>query len=404
MIRNPSRGRWLTLGAVLVLATALIAPVAAQDENSSPEGVTWRLTGYQVDETVAPVPLGIDATLLLQDGQASGSGGCNTFNGTYGLDGTSLTFGDEISTTLMLCEEEVQAVEDAYLAALPEVAGWAISAGVLTLTDDLGTVLLTFEVPAISLTSSQLALLVTTLAGLRTDADTLRTDLDALRAELLGLNVPRLRDRIRELEQGATELQDQVDALEGGRTNSGGSTFSRGERILLEGIPERIADRCQPLRSGLPKGTLAAVRCTPATSTVATIDYHLMAGDDAAAAFADDMDTFNVPEVTSERGTCEFGVKSQQVLIGGGWQSEGCYRTSGRAEVRFVDNATDCRQLQVGDKRLRSPAYYIALQGTSGDVSAVHAWATRDVDAGRLTSIANAIPRPSERLSPSCPT
>ena len=138
---------------------------------------------------------------------------------------------------------------------------------------------------------------------------------------------------------------------------------------------------------------------------MASIDYHLMEGDDAATAFADDMDTFDVPEVTSERGTCEFGVKSQQVLVGGGWQSEGCYRTSGRAEVRFVDNATDCRQLQVGDKRLRSPAYYIALQGTSGDVSAVHAWATRGSDdAGRLTSIADAIPRPDERLSPSCPT
>ena len=186
MIRNPSRGRWLTLGVVLVLAAALVPPVAAQDDEQQPGGrhlAAHRLPGRT--RRSRPVPLDVDATLLLQDGQASGSGGCNTFNGTYVLDGTSLTFGDEISTTLMLCEEAVQAVEDAYLAALPEVAGWAISGGVLTLTDDVGTVLLTFEVPSISLTGSQLALLVTTLAGLRTDADALRTELDALRTELL---------------------------------------------------------------------------------------------------------------------------------------------------------------------------------------------------------------------------
>jgi heat shock protein HslJ len=402
MIRNRSHALWLSVGVALALLAALVTPVAAQDANSSPEGATWRLTSYLAEETLTPVPLGTDATLLLQNGQATGSAGCNTFSGTYVLDGTSLTFGEQISTTLVLCEGDAQTVEDAYLAALPNVTGWAISDGVLQLTDDAGAVLLTFEVPDISLTDAQLELLVTTLAGLRTDADTLRTDVDALRTELDGLNVPRLRDRIRELEQGAADLQDQVDALKGGNNGGGGSGFSRAERILLEGIPGRIADKCQPLRSGLPKGALAAVRCTPATSDVASVDYTLMNGDDAAAAFADEMQTFNVPEVTTERGTCEFGVKSQQVLVGGGWQAEGCYRTSGKAEVRFVDNATDCRQLQVGDKRLRSPAYYIALQGTSGDVATVHEWATRGAE-GRLVSIAQAIPRPNAPVSPSCP-
>jgi hypothetical protein len=212
---------------------------------------------------------------------------------------------------------------------------------------------------------------------------------------------------VRVLEQGAAELQDQVDELaRTGNTDNGGNGFTRAEAILLEGVPTRIASRCVPLRSGLPKGTLAAVRCTPVTTEVASVDYHLMEGDDAAAAFRATMDTFNVPQASSEEGTCESGVKSQQVFVGSGWQSVGCYRTSGRAEVRFVDNATDCRQLRVGQKRLKSPTVYLALQGTSGDVAAVHAWATRNLSASssQLTSITQPIERPNEPLSPSCPT
>jgi heat shock protein HslJ len=400
MIRNRPRAVLQVVALSLALAASLSGPTAAQEEPATLEGVDWKLTGYLVDDVLTAVPLGTDATLRLEGGLATGSGGCNTFSGIYALDGTSITFGDEISTTLILCEEDVQAIEDAYLAALPLVASWAISDDVLQLSDDLGTITLTFEVPDISLTSSELAGLVATLAGLR-------LDIEALRTEMSRLNVDRLRERIIALEDGAEELQDEIDALEAaGRSNSGGNGFSRAEGILLEGIPTRIASTCVPLRSSLPKGALAAVRCTPATTAVASVDYHLMEGEDAAAEFTDTMDTFNVPQASSEETTCEFGVKSQQIWVGGGWQSEGCYRTAGRAEIRFVDNATECKQLKVGDKRLRSPAFYIALQGSGGDVAAAHAWATRNLGAAdsQVTSIVQRIKRPGERLSPSCPT
>ena len=50
-------------------------------------------------------------------------------------------------------------------------------------------------------------------------------------------------------------------------------------------------------------------------------------------------------------------------------------------------------------------AFLVALQGTTNDVAALHAWATRDLaeDARQLTSITRFIP---SRLgvSPSCPT
>ena len=223
---------------------------------------------------------------------------------------------------------------------------------------------------------------------------------------MLRLNVDRLRERVKALEAGAQELQGQVDALQESAGAASGNGFSQAEGILLEGIPTRIASRCVPLRAALPKGTYAAVRCAPDSAVVASVDYHLMEGDDAAAAFGATMQTFNVPEAASETETCEFGVKSQRVWIGNGWQSEGCYRAGERAELRFVDNATACRQLKVGQKRLGSPAIYIALQGASGDVKGVHAWATRNLAEGstQVTSITQPIERPGERVSPSCPS
>lgn len=389
---------FLTVALVLSMPTA----ATAQDVTIDPEGSVWKLTSYATDDGVVAVPFGISATLRLEAGLASGSGGCNTFNGSYQLDGASLTFSDEIATTLRLCAEEVQAVEDAFLAALTQVAGWAIAEDVLELSDQFGDAILTLEVPGISLTASELLGLVAIVEGLQSEIDTLRRDMTQL-------NVDRLRERIRVLERDAGELKDQVAALEEGATATIiplPNSFSAAETILLEAIPPRINSRCQPLRSELPKGAKAGLTCIPNSAAVASVAYYLLEGADAAAAFQDTMATFNVPDVTSESATCATGDKSQRIFIGRGWQSEGCYRTAERAELRFVDNATDCTQLTVDGKRLRSPALYIALQGTDGDVARVHGWATRSVDSGstQITSITQPIERPGERLSPSCPT
>ena len=115
------------LAALLAAMIVSLLPAAgsAQVVTLAPEGTHWKLTGYAQDGDFVSVPFGVSATLLMLGGQASGSGGCNTFTGTYQLVGPSLTFGDDLGQTLKLCvDADVQAVEDAYLAALPEVASW----------------------------------------------------------------------------------------------------------------------------------------------------------------------------------------------------------------------------------------------------------------------------------------
>lgn len=408
------RYRLVTTLLTILLLASLPAAAAAQEGTIDPEGTDWRLGSYRADlglpggETAA-VPFGVSATLLLEAGRAAGSGGCNTFSGAYQLDGDSLTFSDEFATTLKECGEDIQTIEDAYLAALPQVSGWSIAGDVLELTDGFGDTLLTFEVPSISLTATELAGLVAILSGLRSELVGLRSETDTLRRDMAGLDVDRLRDRIKVLERDSDRLQDQVAALEENATATPlppSTSFSAAETILLEAVPPRISGRCTPLRSELPKGAKAGLACVPNSAAVASVDYYLLEGSDAAAVFQDTMETFNVLEPTSESATCATGDKSQRIFIGRGWQSEGCYRTAGKAELRFVDNATDCRQLKVGGKRLQSPALYIALQGTDGDIARVHEWATRAAGSGstQLTSITQPIERPGERLSPSCPT
>lgn len=108
------------------------------------EGIAWLLSDYLVGgDAVASVPAGVIATLMLEDGMASGSGGCNTFSAEYTLDGSSLTFGP-IASTLMLCEGPGGEVETVYFAALAEVTGWYSDGGRLTLTDAEGLPLLGF--------------------------------------------------------------------------------------------------------------------------------------------------------------------------------------------------------------------------------------------------------------------
>jgi hypothetical protein len=291
-------------------------------------------------------------------------------------------------------------VEDTYLSWLPDVTDWSISNDVLELSDDFGDVLLAFEVRNIAWTASE-------MAGLMMTLNDMQAELDLLGERLDNVNIVRLRERIKTLEADNAELKKQIAAAPRATPRPQPTSFNKAERVLLEGIPQRIASRCAPMRDLLYTGTVAAVTCTPNTTAVASVQYYLMDGPDAASAFGDSMRLSNVAESTGPNDTCQKGRKSWRALIGNGWQSEGCYRDPGPiAHVHFVDNATDCRVLRVGGERLRSPAFYITLQDSSGDMARVYQWATRSVvgGSGRITSITQPIKRPGGNISPSCPT
>ena len=115
---------------------------AAPAGAASLEGATWTLSA----DTDLGVPLDdVDVTALFTDGRVAGTSGCNRYTGGYTLDGDALTISPGMAATMMACPAPQMAVEQAYLAALAEVAAWSVDGTTLTLADTAGTALLVFE-------------------------------------------------------------------------------------------------------------------------------------------------------------------------------------------------------------------------------------------------------------------
>ena len=114
---------------LLALAAAMLAGACGGDDDGPPlEGTEWALaSGVDVPEDADP------PTLLLEDGNASGFGGCNTFTGGDELDGDSISIGP-LAGTLMACEAQKMAVEGAYMPALEAADAWSIDGDELVLS------------------------------------------------------------------------------------------------------------------------------------------------------------------------------------------------------------------------------------------------------------------------------
>ena len=401
------RKRLVGLLVALSLVAGLPIMTSAQDDSETPEGTDWSLTSYLSDDSAdeMTVPFGVVATLRMEDGEATGSGGCNAFNGSYRLREDSLIFSDQLTRTLKLCEDEVQDVEDIYLSNLPKVSTWTITNGVLELYDEFDDVILTFEVPNVVLTAGQLASLMDTITQMQ-------ADIAAVDQRVDNVNIRVLRDRIKELEQDTARLKKQVGSAPRATPRPTGrptprppdqADFDKGERVLLRGIPARIASRCEPWRQIVPPGTVAAVRCTPNTNTTASVIYHLLEGADAQSAFSNEMAFRNVPESPGQ--ACANGNRGWRILDPDvGWVAEGCDRDPGPTVfMAFTDWATDCKRLNVGGTRLRNPAYYITLTGNHNDIARTYEWATRASLSlpGKITSIADDIPS-KLKVAPAC--
>lgn len=98
-----------------------------------------------------PVPGGIVATAIFgEDGSLTGSGGCNTFSGTYTVDGASLSVGP-LAATRMACEATGE-IEPAYLDMLQTATGWSVDGGTLTIDSTFPLVFSNGTAPEGSLT------------------------------------------------------------------------------------------------------------------------------------------------------------------------------------------------------------------------------------------------------------
>ena len=123
-------------GALQVRAVAQPAATATE---SPLGGTAWLVTGYNNGkEALVSVALDTELTLIFtEDGQVSGSAGCNNYTGGYTLDGDAITIGPLASTMMMCVEpENIMEQEAQFLAALQAATVFAIQGDMLEMRDD----------------------------------------------------------------------------------------------------------------------------------------------------------------------------------------------------------------------------------------------------------------------------
>jgi heat shock protein HslJ len=103
--------------------------------------VTWQATAYNNGkQAVVSVLAGSEITAIFsKDGQLSGSAGCNNYNTSYKVDGSSIQIGPA-ATTRMMCSDPqgVMEQESAYLKALEAAKTFEVVGKRLTIWGEAG--------------------------------------------------------------------------------------------------------------------------------------------------------------------------------------------------------------------------------------------------------------------------
>jgi len=144
------------VGATLLLAALLMScattePSQPPAEGPALPGTEWALTSLNGDALIK----GTQITLRFGDGSLEGSGGCNTYGGSYTADEESLSLSDLYWTEMACLEPEgVLDQELAYLNTLNTAGSYRLDAGQLELYDEAGTTILVFGPQGSALTAT----------------------------------------------------------------------------------------------------------------------------------------------------------------------------------------------------------------------------------------------------------
>lgn len=152
MIRR--RSSMLIVVAAFLAAACSSSGASGSASDAAPSGaasggslgpIQLAATSWTLVDLDGAVPANGGARLTLEfraDGSAGGTAGCNSYGGSYTLDGTTIAFGPLVSTK-MACEQPLMAMETTYLTALQATTSYGVDgSGNLVL---VGTATLTFS-------------------------------------------------------------------------------------------------------------------------------------------------------------------------------------------------------------------------------------------------------------------
>lgn len=121
------------------------SPEGSPGAETGLENTNWTLVSFGSPGAEQPLVEGSAITLMLAGGQAGGSGGCNSYGGTYQVNGNNISFG-QITSTLMACQDErITEQEQLYFAALESASQYQIEGDQLQIAYDNGNGLMIFE-------------------------------------------------------------------------------------------------------------------------------------------------------------------------------------------------------------------------------------------------------------------
>ena len=135
------------------LATLALAACSSAGESANLEGTLWALESYQnADGETVDAMLNSGARAEFENGEVSGTSGCNQFFGTYEVDGNSISIGP-LASTLMACPPPLMDQEFGFMTSFQSAATYEISSDTLTMSNANGDVVVTFlESEPLSLT------------------------------------------------------------------------------------------------------------------------------------------------------------------------------------------------------------------------------------------------------------
>jgi heat shock protein HslJ len=132
-------------GAMILIPLLLVAGCTGQAPEPRLSGTGWTLTDYVHNGTPVQALTTTKVTLDFgNDGQITGTAGCNHYFASYEVKGTAITIGQAGSTMMYCAEPGVMDQESAYLALLGQAKIIVVESDRLTLSDAKGTTILMF--------------------------------------------------------------------------------------------------------------------------------------------------------------------------------------------------------------------------------------------------------------------
>jgi heat shock protein HslJ len=139
-----SEHNWLKYGVIALGAIGFVVILVLMlNFGRGLEGPTWVVQEMSVDGTMTAPISEAPPFAVFEDGAVAGSSGCNSYSGTYQIEGDSMTIGP-LASTLMACTAELLGQETFYFELLAQTDSYEVSGDQLTLMSG-DTVLIRFE-------------------------------------------------------------------------------------------------------------------------------------------------------------------------------------------------------------------------------------------------------------------